>query len=222
MKEQERTDPRRWWQLPNLWLLSCLACFFLVYPVLTRTGYSGRVFDALLSASIVLALYAQTEYPRKIRTAFLFLGFLSVLASWAPTETLKLDIIPPLLYTCFFGISFSMFCHKLFTDTEVDVDTLLAAACAYVLLGFFFSTIYLAMMVMDPGSFSVPDSNVERLYVMIYFSFVTLTTLGYGDVLPVSPSAQMLAVMEAIVGQIFVTVVVAELVGIHVARSRRG
>ena len=88
--------------------------------------------------------------------------------------------------------------------------------------------VYSAVDYVQPGSFRFPllDENVEgamrfsdtRAVFPIYFSFVTLTTLGYGDIVPVSASARMLATMEALMGQLYLAVLVARLVGMQVSQ----
>ncbi len=60
---------------------------------------------------------------------------------------------------------------------------------------------------------------VGRVMQMRYFSFETLTTLGYGDIVPRSPAARMLATIEAVMGQIYLTVLIARLVGLHIAHA---
>ena len=73
-----------------------------------------------------------------------------------------------------------------------------------------------------PGSFRVPEiqEGQEKL-PLIYYSFVTITTLGYGDITPLTPLARSLAILEAVVGQLYIAVQVAWLVGVHVSQSMK-
>ncbi|HEX6131539.1 MAG TPA: potassium channel family protein [Actinomycetota bacterium] len=110
---------------------------------------------------------------------------------------------------------------------EVTADLLLAAASLYLLLGFAWSRVYMLMEVSWPGSFEFParlgyvaDSPLAEVSALVYFSFVTLTTLGYGDVTPVSEAARRVAIAEAIVGQLFIAITVARLVGTYAATRR--
>lgn len=74
-----------------------------------------------------------------------------------------------------------------------------------------------------PGSFLIERAQVanadERLRQFMYYSFVTLTTLGYGDITPVSPAAKSFSFIEAVTGQIYIAVLIARLVGLHIAHS---
>ena len=73
---------------------------------------------------------------------------------------------------------------------------------------------------MHPGSFAIPQGmGEETRFTFIYYSFVTITTLGYGDVTPVADVAKSFSFIEAVVGQIYLVVLVARLVGIHIAQS---
>ncbi len=208
-----------WRELRNVWLFLCMSSFFILFPLTVETSAARIVMNLFMTSAILLALYAQSNVWKSVRQVFLILGILAAIAGWVPLPTQIREIVVPIIYAAFFFVSFSIYCYKLFVETEVDMDTLFAAGCAYLLLGFLFATIYMAMIGVDPDAIKLASGSQEPLFDMTYFSFVTLTTLGYGDIVPVSDSAQMLAAYEAVFGQIFVTVVVAELVGIHVAKK---
>jgi hypothetical protein len=98
-----------------------------------------------------------------------------------------------------------------------------AALCMYLLMGLVWSFIYTLLVAIDPESIRLAsvvhgEEGVRDVFSeMYYFSFVTLTTLGYGDILPVSQLARSLATMEAILGQLYLAVVIASLVGIQIS-----
>lgn len=93
----------------------------------------------------------------------------------------------------------------------VDSETVYAALSTYLLAGLFFGVIYTAIEFMQPGSFSGPDEFTQASAV--YYSFVTLATLGYGDFLPRSELARGIATFEVIGGQLYLAVMVARLIG---------
>ena len=93
----------------------------------------------------------------------------------------------------------------------VDSETVCAALSTYLLAGVFFGVIYTAIEYMQPGSFSGPDEFTQASAV--YYSFVTLATLGYGDFLPRSELARGVATFEVIGGQLYLAVMVARLIG---------
>ncbi len=107
-------------------------------------------------------------------------------------------------------------------------DTLFGAVCGYLLLGIIWSLLYLAVETTSQGSFSVPaqaaadTANVQPSRGdLSYYSFITLTTVGYGDITPTKPLVRTLAWMEAVAGQFYLAVLVAGLVGYKVAQAAR-
>jgi voltage-gated potassium channel len=115
----------------------------------------------------------------------------------------------------------------IFRSPRVTLDVMLAAVTAYLLIAFSFAAIYSLVFHLDSQSFRLPEwierGSVEAVRTeMVYFSLVTLATLGYGDILPSSPFTQMLAVLEAVIGQFFMTVLVAWLVGMFISYNFAG
>ena len=110
-----------------------------------------------------------------------------------------------------------------FRAGRVTLDSILASVVAYQLIGFFFAQVYTMMMLLDPTSLHLPGNTASSGEVaqieMIYFSFVTLATLGYGDIVPVTSLARSVAIIEAMVGQFYVAVVVAVLVSAFVSQK---
>lgn len=113
---------------------------------------------------------------------------------------------------------------RTFSARMIRTSDLHAAAAIYLLLGFAFAAAYQFIAIIWPRAFNLPAGTGDSKDIFIYFSFVTLATVGYGDVTPVAGIARMLAVIEAVAGQIYLVVSVSRLVGLHVAQrtSRNG
>jgi voltage-gated potassium channel Kch len=109
-----------------------------------------------------------------------------------------------------------------FRAGRITLDGILASVVAYQLIGLFFAQIFTLAIVVDPSSMHLPDnlqpSTTNFQVEMIYFSFVTLATLGYGDILPDSNLTRSVAILEAIIGQFYVAVIVAVLVSAFVSQ----
>jgi len=103
---------------------------------------------------------------------------------------------------------------------EVTPDMIMAAASEYMLIGVLWASFYFLIETINPGSFNVSTEQMDRSG-FLYFSFVTLTTTGYGDILPVSDQARSLATLEMITGQLFMAITVARLVGLYTARANK-
>jgi voltage-gated potassium channel len=109
--------------------------------------------------------------------------------------------------------------RQIVLSTEINANRLYGAVCAYLMLGVLWALMYSTLGGADPGAFSgALSTNPEEWNVeWLYYSFVTLTTLGYGDILPVSATARALAYSEAVVGVFYMAMLVAALVGSYAA-----
>jgi hypothetical protein len=108
----------------------------------------------------------------------------------------------------------------IFKTHRVTRDVIAASIVVYLLIGILWGFIYSALNFLEPGSFTYNESDtVKETSVFAYFSLVTLTTLGYGDVAPLTARARAFAVTEAIIGQMYIAILIARLVGIHIAQQ---
>jgi hypothetical protein len=127
------------------------------------------------------------------------------------------------------GYAIAAILRFLFVPQRVNANLICGSICAYLLLGVLWANVYSLIEVVEPGSFRFTLSTETEKPVMqfeggdasfaVYYSFITLTTLGYGDVIPRSAPARLLAALEALTGQIYLAVLVARLVGLHVAHA---
>lgn len=108
---------------------------------------------------------------------------------------------------------------SLLRATDVSLEEVTGAVNVYLIIAFLWANAYQLVERMRPGSFGLPQSIADSFPSLVYFSIVTLTTLGYGDISPQTPSARVLVTLEAIVGQIYVPVVVGYLLSLHISRK---
>jgi len=115
-----------------------------------------------------------------------------------------------------------------FESRQVTFNIVCVSLCIYLLLGLVWALTYSVDDALDPTAFTCTVGGAQHPGWMrvgrgettsLYFSFATLTTLGYGDIVPTSPISRMLASMEAITGQLYLAVLVARLVGMHIVYS---
>jgi hypothetical protein len=109
--------------------------------------------------------------------------------------------------------------YSLFRGREITADTIFGAVCVYFLIGFFWALVFSILETLQPGSFQIPEGLDTTLSHFVYYSCVTLTTLGYGDITPITPPARSLALLEAIIGQLYLAIMIAGLVGIFISQS---
>ena len=102
---------------------------------------------------------------------------------------------------------------------DIDGNKIVGAICIYILLGLIWAFAYLLMQEVFPGSFVISEDDTwqHNLGDAVYFSMVTLTTLGYGDITPQEPVVRFMSYLEAVTGVFYTTVLVASLIGIRLA-----
>lgn len=122
----------------------------------------------------------------------------------------------------FIGYAIYGLLRFILASEEVTREVLFAAVIIYLLMALMWSFAYMVLETLVSGSFNIPQSGFEvRQFAFLYYGFVTITTLGYGDITPLSHQAGALTILEAIVGQIYLVVLVAFLVGMFVSRRAK-
>ena len=208
-------------------LLSLLLLFFF-YPffggILLGPKILGLVFLFILLASIQSLRNRPKPFLAALGLALV--GYGSFLAGGF-VEIPALQVMAHLCFTLFFGFMTVAVVGNVWRVRSVTLDTILGSVCAYLLLGMTWTMACILIQIFVPGSYAVGGQPLvfggggRGIYPdFIYYSFVTLTTLGYGDVSPVGDMAQMFAVTEGIVGQLYLTIFVARLVALYVRRSQ--
>ena len=136
--------------------------------------------------------------------------------SWAHYINL---LVALLFYLSTTAIAF----RSLLTGERIDLNMIMGSICVYILVGISWSIFYYFELVMHPGAFNgiVAQGSKQQFTELLYYSYVTLSTLGYGDITPVTPIARTLAYLEALFGQFYIAILVASFVGMHVARSHK-
>jgi small-conductance mechanosensitive channel len=108
----------------------------------------------------------------------------------------------------------------IFRERRVTANLICASIVVYLIIGLVWGFAYGLLDSLQPESFSIPEGKLENSRLLfLYYSFVSLTTLGYGDVTPMTAPASFLSLIEAIVGQMYVAILVARLVGINISQS---
>jgi hypothetical protein len=123
----------------------------------------------------------------------------------------------------FFGYVMARIVWHVLHDRSVTLDTIAGTACAYMLLGVVWGNLFQLVEHVSPGSFDLPSGwtigpEKDPRAALMYFSFVTLTTVGYGDIKPANLGAGGLCVCEAIVGQLYLAIMIARMVGLQITQ----
>jgi hypothetical protein len=211
-------------------LLAALLALVLVHPFSGQHRFSLALLDLAFAAVIAAGIYA-VGFDRKWRAATLLLGIPGIAASGALqfVEAHWLVLVRGAAVAGFLLLTTVLVLREVVRNEKVRGEKIVGSICGYLLLGACWSVVYSILDLVAPGSFSLSEQVTggtlavvrARAAELTYFSFVTLTTLGYGDIIPVSIQARTLCWLEAACGQIYLAVLVARLVGLHIVHSER-
>lgn len=204
-------------------LLGSIVTLIAVSPLLNPHKLHGFLFQSFFFVMVILGMLRILGAGKILFTVSGILAALAILfhyLSLRSPASMGLGAATSLSYVFCVGISLLFMLKKVFSEREVTADTIKGGISLYVLIGLWWETVYGAMWAFDRMAFSQPMGR-RGAPDFFYFSFTTLTTLGYGDIIPVSDAAKMASMLEAMVGQIYLAVFVARLVGLHVAGSDR-
>jgi hypothetical protein len=207
-----------------LLLLVALVMLLLVSPFLDNSR-SHEAYFVVLFALVMLSAVRIASKRRGHRIVALALGVpWLALSLWGLVwQQSDLTIGTNLLFIIFNTYVLGIVLGEVVSAVDVDFDILLGAASVYLLIGIIWTVSYTVIHQLDPGAFTlVPGEARPFFHQSLYFSLTTLTTLGYGDITPLSPFAQIWATLEAVVGTLYIALLVARLVGMYQSqRSQR-
>ena len=209
----------------SLLLVTLLAMFFILPLIPAERSGIDRLFSGF-GILVILSCMRAVIASRGTLIFILLLGSLNIVFSgidvFDPLTHRSLVVAELSIRLIYYLLIFLIIMRYVLNRDPVTSDKICGAISAYLLIGIIWSLAYSLFFVMDPNSFSIPDamlSSQARGYWTLYFSFVSLTTIGYGDVTPLSTAAQTYAYLEAACGQIYLTVLIARLVGLHIVHS---
>lgn len=201
------------------YLLGVLFLAILIQPLLGEYTFLSILNALFLSLIFIFGCFTTSKYSYTPWIAT-FLAIPMLLSIWI----IPLGLNLPTLHIIgkFSGVSFIALISGsillfIFTARRVNWEVISAALVVYLLLGLMWAECYEIVVLLQPDSFKTGLEHTHE--ESLYFSFITLTTLGYGDITPISGIARSLAMLEGIIGQSYMAVLVARLVGMHVAYS---
>jgi voltage-gated potassium channel len=189
-----------------LYMLFALAMLFIFGSVIATIWTTRRIKIVALIAGIVAFLSGFTAAFPTIPDDIFFIGVLVCVFA----------------YALFILIAIGSMSHSVFVTEKVSSDRIVGSICIYLLIGMFFAFIFTGIDLIDPASFNFGTSGQPELQTFreyLYFSYTTLTTLGYGDMTPQLPFSRLLTSFESMIGPIYLAIMVARLVGMHVSQS---
>ena len=201
-------------------LFLSLIMLFILRPFLEDFFKYPFILDIFLSLVLFSGVYAVCEnrFQAVLSTV---VAALSIGIWWSAQfyQNRILDILSAIMGIIFFyHIALTIF-YDIFSKTKATINIIFGALCAYFMIGFGWGFVYILADLIMPGSFQIAEAHIITFSDYSYYSFVTLTTLGYGDITPLTNATQMMSVLEAAFGQFYLAILIAGLVGKYISQK---
>jgi hypothetical protein len=220
------------WERERSWFRAYLSghfnqlLIFLFLVFLFRPYGRGPLYTAIWELCFTGVFFASVfncRHPKRVKIAATVLGIPALLLNWI---TLAFPwpvwvVVSQSLTLAFMALCTASILYGVVLRARVTMETLRGVVCAYFMIGFVFSFSYLLIEYLFPGSFHLIDRDVTALshshYLseMMYFSFVTLLAIGYGDITPLTDFGQTIVILEATMGQFYIAILVSRIVSVY-------
>lgn len=211
----------------NRFLLLLIALMILLvgYPYFQDTTLGSFLGGLVSIALFIFGIYAVQPHRRSFIVAVALAVLAAVSSIIAMTRGVRGHPVVEGAFLLFDAFITVVIFFEVIRMKRIGRDTIFGIVCVYLLVGVTFGTLYDLLETLVPGSFQVNISARALEYIgwrsLVFFSFMTLTTIGYGDITPVTFQAQSLATIEGVIGVLYVAVLIARIVGIYGQRKMR-
>lgn len=196
----------------------------LFFSISGMQMYSGETARILMLVGLAMSLGISVWSLAGSRVAFTLGALFAVLTAALVVAAIRTESLIQTYFVLGLQLLFWLTSawiagRTLLAPGVVDLNRIAGSVCLYLIAGFVWAYLYIFQDLIVPGSFNGINASIlhEQLLEFAYFSFVTLTTLGYGEITPAASFARAFVTLEAIFGQLYVAILVAALVGIHIS-----
>lgn len=203
-------------------LLVLLVVLVFVVPVVAHLGATGTlIVDVFITLILLTGIVATAG--RRFRHVLAAVALIALGIRWAGwgVPALAMPLLREASSLVTFLLLAGIVAAKVFEGGEVTANRVMGAVVLYLLMGLSWSMIYEVLAVGVPGSFSSGEHDRGGAQRWVYYSFVTLTTVGYGDITALTPTARSLSILEALVGQLYPAILLGRLVSLQTQSGGR-
>ena len=211
----------------NIILLICLLLFIFFYPILSAQRLLMR--DIIFTAIILCGTYS-LDFAKKTRNILIVFGAITIILTWLDYvfDNDLLKLVSFLSFFCFNMFITVFMIRHIARSKQVTLTIVINSINGYLLIGVLGAVLLAMTGIMqefffhiNTGAINFAGDVAAGFHDYLYFSFVTLTTLGYGDITPVSAFAKSLTIAIAVVGQLYLTILIAMLVGKYLSNPEK-
>jgi len=201
-------------------LLISISLSLAIRPFLEDFIGTGLLMDIFITAIFMSGLYAASP-KKQFFYVSLLIAFPALAVKWSSyfMEVPSSFIVGQVFIAIFFTFLVVFILHYLSKEKKITADVIAGAICGYLLIGLMWASFYSVLEALQPGSFQVPEHLSTDSSIFTYYSYVTLTTLGFGDIIPMTNQARSLSVLESVAGPVYLAVLVARLIGMGISQS---
>ena len=207
----------------SLLLLFLVLTVFIIIPLTINQIFWIRLMAIFISLNFIAGILTITSSVVKRIIGVLLTAAVIIVSLSDDGSSSAMRIAEYALWIGYFLILGVMLVRRVFANDEGNIFRIQGAIAAYIIFGMMFSFAYMLIYYLDPSSFLISDridmTEFSPGYNFVYFSFVTLCTLGYGDITPLSHIAQSASILEAMIGILFPAILIARLVGLADSRN---
>ncbi len=201
-------------------LLAALVFYLFIFAPIAKADETGRIISGIFFSLLIISGVASVANERKYKIFIVVFASLAFLSKWFAT-LLHSDkqIFGDLFSILYFVLLGFVISKHIFSNRNINIHRIMGSVILYLIIGMVFAYIYSIIEMFANGSFLMtgrkPDETYESKFV--YYSFITLTTTGYGDITPVRTIARSITIIEALIGQLFPAILIARLVSAEIA-----
>ena len=204
-------------------LLATIIILFFLGPILE--GTTGQLITSAVFLGTIITIIRTFDLKKIYFYLLLILAGISFgleiysALSRIPRQDESFILASSIINSLFIFAALITINRKIFKEKKVNSDTIEGGIAVFILIGVVWALLYRIVSILDPNAFSEVGDTSSLFDTLFYFSFTTLTTLGYGDVTPISELARTLATFEAMIGVMYPAIYIARVVGLYTAQE---
>jgi len=198
----------------SIYFLAAALLLFLIVPPFLENEYAFR--NSILVLTTIIVGFVILILPSKNKNQPVIRGIMAILIlfPWLMDRSIELKVIVLFAFALLYSLTSWRIILIVFDEEKVDLKVIVGSVVGYLMIGLSFTFVCALLELFYPNAFT---DQMTSSYSFIYYTFVTLSTLGYGDIVPATPQSQALSLIIAIFGQFYMVIVVAVIVGKYIS-----